>query len=47
MGMIDWINNNSDGSVDIKFAIEDAIDIVYFGFENEDDALYFKIKYNI
>jgi hypothetical protein len=47
MGMIDWINNNSDGSVDVKFAHENKSQMVYFAFENDDDATYFKIKYNI
>jgi hypothetical protein len=46
--MLEWVNNNSSGSVDAKFEIGfgHGIDVIYLGFENKDDALVFKIKYS-
>jgi len=45
--MLDWVNKNSNGSVQTKF-VEGADEVVfYFGFEDKDDALLFKIKYSM
>jgi hypothetical protein len=43
---MDWLNNNSNGSVDIKI-IEGQGYTMYVGFTDESDALFFKIKYSI
>lgn len=45
--MLDWINQNSVASVDVKFMFVygGGHTDVYFGFEDESDALIFKIKY--
>lgn len=44
---VEWVNANSRNSVDIKFSVNSLthIQYIYFGFENSDDALYFKIKF--
>lgn len=62
---IEWLNNNSIGSIEIKTGIaftnpEDSslpwyapaglqrnTLIIYIGFEKDDDATFFKIKYSI
>jgi len=47
--MLEWVNNNSNGSVDVQCrgsfvtGLEDA----YFGFQESGDALFFKIKFSI
>ena len=41
--MLDWINQHSNKSVDVKF----HNDTIYIGFENYDDAIVFKIKYSL
>ena len=43
--MVDWVNNNSKGDVDVKFITSENNSLVYFAFENADDALYFGIKF--
>ena len=55
--MLDWINRNSISGVEVKiyppermyFAQTAKIKkrIIYIGFENTDDALFFKIKYSL
>ena len=42
--MINWLNNNSIGSIDLKFSENSRH--YYIGFEDPDDALFFKIKYS-
>lgn len=41
--MLEWVNNNTVGSADVRF-IDSS---VYFAFENESDATFFKIKYSV
>ena len=45
---IDWLNKNSKGAVSIQYGedIGPGLDGVYIGFEDPDDALFFKIKYS-
>lgn len=43
--MVNWIQTNSNGSVDLK--ISDKSQHYYIGFEDPDDALFFKIKYSV
>ena len=45
--MLDWVNRNSKGSVDIKFDNDSSKCALYLGFEEPDDALIFKIKYSV
>jgi len=47
VSMMEWIDQNSKGSVDVK-SISDGYGtlVLYYGFENSDDALVFKIKYS-
>lgn len=58
--MLDWVNTNSNGSVEISLGnyIRDPSipwyapagqlrKTVYVGFENLDDATFFKIKYQL
>lgn len=46
--MIYWLNDNTRGSVDIKLDHDFKQKIkVYVGFENSDDALFFKIRFSI
>ncbi len=47
--MLEWVDKNSAGSVDIKFDIGfgSGIDTLYIGFERPDDATFFKIKYSV
>lgn len=54
--MVDWIDKNSKGTVSIqllptyeqilqsKYVLKKK---VYVGFENTDDAIFFKIKYSV
>jgi hypothetical protein len=43
---VEWVNSNSNKSVDVKIVGPDyAIRDIYFGFEDPDDALVFKIKF--
>lgn len=44
--MIDWVNTNSHGSVDVWFNDTPDGVIIDIAFENSDDALVFKIKYS-
>ena len=41
--LISWVNLNTRGAADVKIVPE----AVYIGFENSDDALFFKVKYSI
>ena len=41
--MIDWINKNSNGNVSLQFSEQDSK--CFIGFENDDDALFFKIRF--
>ena len=47
MEMLEWINSNSHGSVEVWF--NDTADgiVIDIAFENSDDALVAKIKYSI
>jgi len=45
--MLEWVNLNSNNSVDVKFNNAYGSEAIYIGFENSDDALFFKIKYSI
>lgn len=45
---LDWVNENSNGSVEVKFSeirSNPLYNRVYYAFENADDATFFKIKY--
>lgn len=42
--MLYWLNENSSGKIDVR-RITDKAEFIYFGFEDESDALIFKIKY--
>lgn len=44
--MLDWVNKNSKGLVDIKFDSNITSCTLYLAFEEIDDALIFKIKYS-
>ena len=44
--MIDWVNKNSYGSVDVWFNDTPNGVIIDIAFENSNDALVFKIKYS-
>lgn len=41
--MVDWINKNSNGNVSLQFSEQDGK--CFIGFENDDDALFFKIRF--
>jgi hypothetical protein len=43
--MLNWANEHSKGQIAVSVCSETTGD-VYFAFENEDDALVFKIKYS-
>jgi hypothetical protein len=45
--MLEWVNANSNGSVEVKVVeiTHTFPDTIYIGFENPDDATFFKIKY--
>jgi hypothetical protein len=45
MEKVNWLNENSVGAVDIKLFFLHSPPIMAVGFENESDALIFKIKY--
>ena len=49
MEMLEWVNKNTAGNVDVKFDIGGLCTVryVYLGFEDTDDALIFKIKYSV
>lgn len=42
--MVDWVDLNSKGSVEVRYASSNKIDVA---FENSDDAIIFKIKYSV
>ena len=46
MMLVDWLNKNSKGSVDIRFVEGKGMELIV-GFENPDDATFFKIKFMI
>lgn len=45
--IIDWVDKNSSGAIDVQFGIgtNNGLDTMYVGFEDEADALIFKIRY--
>jgi len=45
--MLEWVDNNSNGAVEVKLGGELVITDAYFAFEDPDDALVFRIKYEI
>ena len=45
--MLDWVNKNSHGSVDASFNDTPDGMVIDLAFENQDDALIFKIKYSV
>ena len=45
--MMYWLDNNSKGLVDIKINHTQNKQAVHIGFENTDDALFFKIRFSI
>lgn len=47
LDMLEWINTNSNDSVEVRFNNIYGQEGIYIGFENSDDALFFKIKYSI
>jgi len=42
---INWLNSRSSGSVDIKILSNRPPPLMVIGFEDESDALIFKIRY--
>lgn len=46
MSMLEWVNSNSYGAVDVWFHDAPVI-MIDIAFENIDDALVFKIKYSV
>jgi hypothetical protein len=46
MSMLEWVNSNSYGAVDVWFHDAPVI-MIDVAFENIDDALVFKIKYSV
>jgi len=45
--MLEWIDKNTIGSVDVKIISQTAPSMeILIGFENADDALVFKIKFD-
>jgi hypothetical protein len=44
--MLEWVNSNSNGLVEIKFNNTYGQEAIFVGFEDPDDALFFKIKYS-
>lgn len=44
---LDWVNKNSNGLVDMQVIQHtgQALCHIYYAFENEDDATFFRIKY--
>lgn len=44
--ILDWVNQNSAGSVDVKFENSYGQEKIYIAFEREQDALLFKIRFS-
>ena len=44
--MLEWVNSNSNGLVEVKFNNGYGSEAIYIGFVDSDDALFFKIKYS-
>lgn len=47
VGMLDWVNKNSIGSVDVWFTVEEDNCFIDLAFENPSDATFFKIKFSL
>lgn len=45
--MLEWVHENSHGSVDVWFNSTPNGVIIDIAFSNDDDALIFKIKYSV
>ena len=45
MEKVNWLNENSAGAVDVKLFFLHSPPLMVVGFENEADALIFKIRY--
>jgi hypothetical protein len=45
--MLNWVNDNSNGLVDMVIVEWAGDESIYVGFENEDDSIFFKIKYSV
>jgi hypothetical protein len=46
MNMIDWVNQNSHGAVDVRFVDIGPTNLIYFAFSDINDSLIFKIKFS-
>lgn len=46
LNIIDWVNKNSQGKVEVKFENSYGYEKIYFGFSNENDALLFRIRFS-
>lgn len=44
--ILDWVNKNSTGRVEVKFENSYGYEKILIAFENERDALVFKIKFS-
>jgi len=44
--ILDWINQNSSGQVEVKFENSYGYEKIYIAFEKEQDALIFKIRFS-
>ena len=44
--ILDWVNKNSTGRVDVRFENSYGYEKIYIAFENPNDALIFKIKFS-
>lgn len=45
--ILDWVDKNSKGSVDIKISEDSESKTILLGFDNMDDSLLFKIRFKI
>ena len=44
--ILDWVNKNSSGQVEVKFENSYGHEKIYIAFESERDALVFKIRFS-